>query len=247
MFNSVSCRYPLLMMVLSLGIIMALPFRNLLGVPIAQDNARGNPAGQIPNSQKPFVAGDAVEISVLPDTNSFLNQVFPIDDRGNVDLPIFGGVKIDNMSKADFEQYIKTQYKDYLRFPYVQLKPLMRVSVLGGVPTPGFVYFDPNQSLWELIHQAGGTLDEDGLKEMKWERNRKAVDKNLIPYLQNGTSLRNIGIKSGDQIWVKTPGKPGFWEKAQSYFPIFTFMTGIATFYYTYQILLENRRAGRVR
>lgn len=245
MFNTVSSRYPLkIIMVLSLGFIMALPFRYLFGIPIPQDDDH---EGQITNSQKPFVAGDAVEISVLPDTNSFLNQVFPIDDRGNVDLPIFGSVKIDDMSKADFEQYIKTQYKDYLRFPYVQLKPLVRVSVLGGVPTPGFVYFDPNLSLWELIHQAGGTIDENGLKEMRWERNRKAVDNNLIPYLQNGASLRNIGIKSGDQIWVKTPGKPGFWEKAQSYFPIFTFMTGIATFYYTYRILLENRRAGRVR
>lgn len=236
-----------IVIVLMLEIILVLPFRNLMAIPAPQDNEDANSSDQISNQQTPFIPGDAVEISAFPDTSSFLNEIFPIDDRGYVDLPIYGRVKIDNMSKSDFEQYIKTQYKDYLRFPNIQIKPLIRVSVLGGVPTPGFVYFDPNLSLWELINRAGGTLDENGLKEMRWERDRKAVSENLIPYLQDGTSLRNIGLQSGDQIWVKTPGKPGFWEKAQSYFPVVTLITGVATFYYTYRILLDDRRAGRVR
>ena len=236
-----------ILVIIALNLILALPFRSLFALPAPQDNDNKNSPDQTLDPQTPFVAGDAVEISAFPDTSSFLNQIFPIDDRGYVDLPIYGAVKIDNMSESDFEQYLKTQYKDYLRFPFIQIKPLIRVSVLGGVPTPGFMYFDPNQSLWELIHQAGGTIDENGLKEMKWERNRRAVDKNLIPYLQDGSSLKNIGLKSGDQIWVKTPGKPGFWDKAQSYFPVVTLITGVASFYYTYRILLDNRRAGRVR
>ena len=185
--------------------------------------------------RKPFVPGDAVMISVFPDTASFLNQVYPIDDKGFIELPIYGRVKISNMTETELIEFLKTKYRDYLRFPFLQVKPLIRVSILGGIPRPGLYYFDPNRSLWDLLYLAGGTIDEDGLKQMRWERDRKVIQKNLIPYLQKGNSLKSIGFRSGDQIWVRTPTKPGFWEKVTRYLPIFTLTTTIFTLYLTYQ------------
>lgn len=182
-----------------------------------------------------FVPGDAVLISAFPDTTSFLNQVFPIDDRGYIDLPIIGKVKISDMTRQEFINFLKDNFRDYLRYPYVNVKPLIRVSVLGGVPRPGFYYVDPDQTLWDLIHMVGGTLDEDGLKNMRWERDRKVVEKNLIPYLQKGVSLRSMGFRSGDQIWVRSPGKPGLIDKVLSYTPLVTMALSFFTLYFTYQ------------
>lgn len=206
---------------------------------LAQDSPQGDA------NSLPFKPGDGVRVSAFPDTLKIVNTVYPITERGYIDLPIYGKVKITDMTKVQLENFLKEKFKDYLRFPNLQVQPMIRVSVLGGVPTPGFYYFDPDQSLWELLNKTGGTIDENGLKDMKWERDRKAVQKNLIPYLQSGVSMKNIGIRSGDQIWVKTPGKPGFIERLSTFFPIFTFVTGVFTFYYTYQILLEDRRSGR--
>jgi protein involved in polysaccharide export with SLBB domain len=204
---------------------------------VSQNNAASN---------LPFKPGDGVEVSSFPDSLEIVNKVYPITELGYIDLPIYGKVKITDMTKVQLENFFKEKYREYLRFPNIQVKPVIRVSVLGGVPTPGFYYFDPDLSLWELINKTGGTIDEDGLEDMKWERDRGAVKKNLIPYLQSGISIKNIGIQSGDQIWVKTPGKPGLIEKLSKFFPIFTFLTGVFTFYYTYQILIQNRNAGRV-
>ena len=196
-------------------------------------------------NSSPFRAGDGVEVSAFPDTLKIVNKIYPITELGYIDLPIYGKVKITDMTKEELENFLKEKFKDYLRFPNLQVKPMIRVSVLGGVPTPGFYYFDPDLSLWELLNQTGGTIDENGLKDMKWERDRRAVKKNLIPYLQSGISMKHIGIRSGDQIWVRSPDKPGFIERLSKFFPIFTFITGVFTFYYTYQILLEDRRSGR--
>ncbi len=233
-----------------IGFFIQLPFQSIkaeVGIKRKYDLNQDDSSQQSFGSSSPFVPGDAIMVSTFPDTASFLNQSFPISDRGFIELPIYGKVRITDMSKAELENFIEEKFRDYLRFPYVQIKPLIRVSILGGVPNPGLYYFDPDRSLWQLVYMAGGTVDEDGLKDMKWERNRDAVKKNLIPYLQNGISLKNMGFQSGDQILVKTPGKPGFIEKLSRFFPIFTFATSVFTFYYTYQILLEDRRAGRAR
>jgi protein involved in polysaccharide export with SLBB domain len=223
-----------------------LPFLSLKAEPISNgesEAAQDEPQNETNSS--PFNPGDGVEVSAFPDTLTIVNKVYPITELGYIDLPIYGKVKITDMTKVELENYFKEKFKDYLRFPNIQVKPMIRVSVLGGVPTPGFYYFDPDLSLWELLNQTGGTIDENGLKDMKWERDRRAVKKNLVPYLQSGISMKHIGIRSGDQIWVRSPDKPTFIERISRYFPIFTFITGVFTFYYTYQILLEDRRSGR--
>lgn len=188
-----------------------------------------------PVPSRPFVAGDAVQISTYPDTLSFLHHIFPIDDDGYVDLPLYGKVKITDMSKEEFVAFIKEYYQDYLRFPNVQVKPMIRASILGGVRFPNMYYIDPDRSLWDLLKMAGGTIDEDGLKKMRWERDRKTVDDNLIPYLQSGISLAKMGFRSGDQIWVRTPTKPTVLRQIRDFLPIISLGITVFTIWYTIQ------------
>ncbi|RMF57181.1 MAG: hypothetical protein D6748_11670, partial [Calditrichaeota bacterium] len=78
--------------------------------------------------------------------------------------------------------------------------------------------------------------------DMRWKRDGKNVKKNLIPYLQSGVSLRAIGFKSGDQIWVKSPGKPGFLEKLGRVSTLIGLGTSIFALYFTYQYGAIRRR-----
>ncbi len=189
-----------------------------------------------------FTPGDAVSISTYPDTASFLNGVFPIDDRGYVELPILGKTRISQMNHDDLVNFLLDKYRDYLRFPNIQVKPMIRLSVLGGVQRPGFYYFDSDYSLWEVLHLVGGTLDEDGLKQMRWERDGNTLEKDLIPYLQSGVALKNIRFRSGDQIWVRSPNKPGFFTKARSFLNLVTAVASFLTLYITYQRVIVDRR-----
>ena len=233
---------PLVVLMIGLLFVTILPAR--AGVPPRPRDGDGQSPKVIfkPEPSRPFVAGDGVQISTYPDTLSFLHNTFPIDDDGYVDLPLYGKVKIIDMSKEDFEAFLKEYYRDYLRFPNVQIKPMIRASILGGVRFPNMYYIDPDRSLWDLLRMAGGTIDEDGLKKMRWERDRKTVDDNLIPYLQSGISLRKMGFRSGDQIWVRTPTKPTVLRQIRDFLPIISLGITLFTIWYTIQRDRTRRR-----
>lgn len=194
-----------------------------------------SPGQGVVGIRRGFSPGDGVSISTYPDTTFFLNGVFPIDDGGYVELPIYGKVRITQMTEADFTNYLLDKYKDYLRFPNIQVKPMIRLSVLGGVRKPGFYYFDNDYSLWEVMKLVGGTLDEDGLKQMRWKRDGDNVQEDLIPYIQSGVALKNISFRSGDQIWVRSPNKPGFFAKTRNVLNFVGALAGFFTLYITYQ------------
>jgi protein involved in polysaccharide export with SLBB domain len=187
-------------------------------------------------SNKPFIAGDGILIDAFPDTTSFLNRSFPIDFDGMVDFPLLGKVKVTDMTIEQLETFIKTQFKSYLRYPNIRVKPVIRVSILGGVGRPGLYYVDYQNSLWEVIRMAGGTILESGLKEMHWERNRDEVTGDLIPFIQRGISLKDMGFRSGDQLWTPiTPSQTFFQFTTANVLPLASFITSLLFFYITYQ------------
>ncbi len=194
----------------------------------------------ISEEEYPFHPGDGVLVSVFPDTASFLNRIFPIDDTGHILMPIVGKVNVSKMTEQELVDFILKNFNEYLKYPYVQVRPLIRVSVLGGVRRPGFYYIDPNRSLWELIYETGGPVREDGLKKMKWERNREFVSKDLIPYLQSGQSLAHMGLKSGDQIW--TPS-----QRARTWVDIFRDLMIVASFFMTFYVIYRDYRRDELR
>lgn len=159
-----------------------------------------------------FNPGDAVRISSAPDTAAIPNGIYHIDGDGCILLPIVGRTRISNLTEEQLVSMLKTSFVEQLRFPNVQARPLIRVSALGGFTKPGLYYIDPSNSLWDVVRIAGGTLREDGLRKLQWERDRKPVVKDLIPLLQSGGSLDKIGFRSGDQIWVTSRPKQRAWD-----------------------------------
>ena len=183
----------------------------------------------------PFTPGDAVSISTFPDTSSFLNGVFPIDQDGMAEFPIAGKVKISTMSIDGLKQYLLKEFKDYLKYPNLYIKPLVRISLLGGFQRPGLYYIDIKNSLWQAVHTAGGTLLEDGIYDMHWERDGNEQANNIAGLFEKGTSLERMGFKSGDQIWTPSPDRRTIWDTIGYMMPILTFTTSIWLMYNTYQ------------
>jgi len=159
-----------------------------------------------------FVPGDGLRITIYPDSAHFLNGIYPIDLGGYVFLPLVGRFLVTAMTTAQFSEFLQSTFAQYLRFPEVQVTPLIRVSMLGGFKEAGLYYIEPDRSFWELVYMAGGPSHEEGLRKMKWERDKTVIASNLIPHYQSGHSLAALGIKSGDRI--STPQDPtrNFWS-----------------------------------
>jgi protein involved in polysaccharide export with SLBB domain len=166
-----------------------------------------NQPGMLNSSQQtndafPYKKGDAVRIAVSSDTTHFVNGTYQIGDDGCVFLPVLGAIRIDTLSEKRFLTFLNTAYLSYLRFPTIQVRPLIRVSLLGGFEKPGLIYISPAASLWETVARAGGPIREDGMKKINWERGGKIIDKKLLPCIESGMSLKTVGVQSGDEFWI---------------------------------------------
>lgn len=185
--------------------------------------------------KSPFKPTDGIYISTFPDTNSFLNRIFPIDDRGYAEFPIVGKVNVTSMTEKQLTDYIKLTFKNYLRYPNIYVKPVIRISLLGGFKKPGLYYIDLNNSLWDAVYVAGGTTSEDGIYEMQWERNEESKSSNITRLFESGISLRAMGFKSGDQIWTPSPNAPTVWDTIGDVMPILSFIGTAFVIYSSYR------------
>ena len=159
-----------------------------------------------------FVPGDALLVSTWPDSAGFPRGFYPIDGDGYVDFPIVGYLKVTDKSPEALSKILSEKYVDFMRYPHMSIRPMLRVSLSGGFYRPGLYWINPHASLWDAVRTAGGTQRLDGFKKMKWERDGGVVKENLVPLLQEGKSLYQIGFKSGDQITVlQQPLRTG-WE-----------------------------------
>jgi len=195
-------------------------------------------------AKRPFIPGDAILVSTYPDTTSFLNGIYAIDDQGYIEFPIGIRINISLMSEESFLKYLRDNFQNYVLSPNLSVKPLIRVTVVGGFLSPGMYYVDSKMSFWDLLKLAGGLAHEKGINEINWERNGEKVIEDITPYLERGVSLGKMGFKSGDLVWAPSPDTEDTWEFVTSrVLPLATFAASIYLMWVSYQtIVLIARR-----
>lgn len=173
--------------------------------------------GRSARSLTVFQPGDAVRIQIWElrlrqeqnerrDLN--LNGDYPINPEGFIIMPLIGEVRVKDRTIYEIRQSLEEKYSLYLQDPYVYVRPLIRITLLGAVNQPGSYRADPASSFWDLIAAAGGVGSRADLKRMHVERGGKVVIKDvLLNRYEQGISLEEIGIETGDQIY--TPAQRG--------------------------------------
>jgi protein involved in polysaccharide export with SLBB domain len=196
----------------------------------------GHESIEVSDTVLQFKPGNALKISVYPDSGAFPGGVYPIDSRGMVDLPIIGYLKVIDMSPRQIELLLTEKYSTYLPRPNISVRPVYRISLLGGFLRPGLYWVDPRASLWSAVEKAGGPQREDGIGKIQWVRGSKIVTKNIVPFFQSGASLYSIGFESGDQLCVTPRPRRQVMENIQTnVLPFLTILLTTASVYATYQ------------
>ena len=192
------------------------------------------------NAIERFQAGDALRISAYPDSGGFPNGIYTIDGDGYADLPLIGLTSVSNLTPRQVELFLAEKYVTYLPRLNIAVRPLFRISLLGGFTKPGLYWIDPRESLWNAVERAGGTLRDDGISKIRWERDTRIVSKNITSYYQSGQSLYAIGFKSGDRLLITAKPKQQAWETfITEVLPVLgilaTTVTAAATAYFSYE------------
>ena len=87
--------------------------------------------------------------------------------------------------------------------PFVTVEPLFRMAVLGQVRSPGLYTVNPTLSVLDVVAMAGGPTPSGSLNKIQLMRGGEALKLSF----SKGSSLQDMGVRSGDQIMV---GRKGF-------------------------------------
>ena len=170
-----------------------------------------------------FAPGDGVRVKVWRDVSVSsqgdantlgLNDDFIIDNRGNMTLPMIGDMRVVGHTRRSLARAIEDSLS--IRAIRVMCSPLIRLTLLGAVNRPGSYLIEPKESLWKLIEEAGGPGNNADFKKIYVERSGQVVVKNLLQAFEEAHSLEQLGVRSGDQIYV--PGTSHFnWRSIVDY------------------------------
>lgn len=125
-----------------------------------------------------------------------------IDSRGYVFFPLIGDVNVINHNSSTLAAELKSKFNAYIQDPVVIVDPLIRVTALGAFRRPGTFLVEPDASLWEFVDLAGGPSDNANLQKLSVARGGKIVKAKLLSSFERAFSLREIGVRSGDQIML---------------------------------------------
>lgn len=156
-----------------------------------------------------FQPGDAVRIQIWElyeenQQNFNLGNDFPIDPEGYIVMPLLGEIRVRGLTVFELSQLIQEKLKEFMKSPYVLVRPLIRVTMHGAFGNPGSYLVDPASSLWTMVAAAGGPGAGCDLKRLYVERGGKTVINKLLDAFEKGVSLEEVGIESGDQIVAPT-------------------------------------------
>ena len=144
--------------------------------------------------------GDVLDIVVYREKE--LSSKYLIDSRGFVQIPGLGVVQAAGLDptqvKAALEESLRA--RGFER-PELSVQPLVRVSVLGQVRTPGLYPVDPGTSLLQLITIAGGPIENADLRKTRVVRDGRAYTVDLESALA-GSSAGRIVLYSNDYVVV---------------------------------------------
>jgi len=137
---------------------------------------------QTANRQTPadYALGPDDQIIVhVEESEEFTPLPIRIDPKGNINLPMLGRVHAAGLTTDQFENFLQTALKRYLRDPEVfvtllTLRP-QPVSVLGAVANPGVHQLEGRKTLFEVLSLAGGLRPDAGYsvhitRRLEWGR-----------------------------------------------------------------------------
>ena len=158
----------------------------------------------------PFRPGRALQVTIWQEPE--LSGEYSIDSEGYVIMSLIGRIQVSRYTKDSLESYLTAEYSNYLRNPIIMIEPLIRVGVLGLVRFPGLFKVSPHSPLWDVVDLAGGPTSRANLKKFQVMRDGKVVNSDLLGAFENGASLHNIGIESGDLVIVPSTRRRMEWR-----------------------------------
>jgi len=144
--------------------------------------------------------GDQVKVQVFGHED--LSGEFPIDENLNLVLPVVGEFSVRGMTIVDLRARIRREFGQLYTQSLVTITPLYRIAVLGEIASPGLYSVDPTMTVYDILAKAGGPTHDAKVSSIRLLRGGQEYRVTLATEAVAHATLRELGIRSGDQIVV---------------------------------------------
>ncbi len=148
-----------------------------------------------------LLPGDGIRILFYNISDPISGDYFVQKDESLM-LPYLGRINTFDRNFDSVKTEIISRYASLYRNPVITVLPLLKVNILGEVRTPGYYYVTGIEKLSDLIAKAGGTTSDADLEDIYITRDDKKIEINGQKIIEMGSKLDDIGLKSGDGIYI---------------------------------------------
>ena len=142
------------------------------------------------------------ELNIVVYRNKELSGKYLIDSRGYLQIPGLGIIRVAGLSPDDVTTRLREQLmRRGIVDPEIAVQPLVRISVLGEVRSPGLYSVEPGTNTLQLITLAGGPNDRSDLEEAVVVREGRQIPLNLEAAL-SGSEAGRLVLYSNDVLFV---------------------------------------------
>jgi hypothetical protein len=149
-----------------------------------------------------FQPGDRFGLVLIVDSVHRTEVV--VREGPSVELGAIPALSLAGVLRAELETALVTHLKRYYRSPEVRVQPIMRVTVVGPVTRPGPVSVAPDMVLGDVFAAVGGLSPAANTDRIVVLRSGREVvkQKAVAQAIREGTTLKSLGIRPGDEIRV---------------------------------------------
>jgi hypothetical protein len=170
-----------------------------------------------------FQVGDQLAISlsvpIQPGGQPLNNQIFTVAPNQMLVMNEIPEIPLHGILRSEIKDYLTENLRRLFKDQTVQVVPTIRLTILGGVPQPGFYQLPADTPLPDVIMKVGGPTQTTKLEESVIRRGTEVLwdEEDVSAAITAGTTLDQLNLRAGDELVIGMEKKSDLFTTLRTY------------------------------
>lgn len=182
-----------------------------------------------------FQVGDQLAITlsvpIQPGGQPMNGQVFTVGPNQMLQFPDIPEIPLRGILRSEVKDYLTEQLRRLFKDQTVLVVPTIRLTILGGVPQPGFYQLAADTPLPDAIMKAGGPSGASELNKSVVMRGTEELwgEEDVAVFITNATTLDQMNLRAGDELVIGQKKQTNWFTTLRTYMLIPALILSLAS------------------
>lgn len=170
-----------------------------------------------------FAVGDQLSITlsvpIQPGGQPISNAAFTVGPNQMLQLPDIPEIPLRGVLRSEVKDYLTEYLRRLFKDQTVLVVPTIRLTILGGVGSPGFYQLPADTPLPDAIMKAGGPGGATKLEESVIRRGTEELwgEEEVAKAITAGLTLDQMNLRAGDELIVGQEKQTNWTQTLRTY------------------------------